>query len=229
DWYINQLNSPLLSAIGPVARDLLHLIWRVKVSKSIFTEYVGAVTVRDEDADQLTKMFTDYHFAVPHDETVQLHAADGTRKVYAYELHYRGPHSYYDDYDTKVGSHWIPHGEDRRFLFSNVTHYDPLTSKDDLRVKQIMLKLWTNFAKFGNPTPSPINGIIWPAVSRGENKPPSLDHLIITPNPHIAQDTRCKVREFMSSLQIEKNHNLYSSIEPEAPRCYALFNRLTKS
>ncbi|CAL4122143.1 unnamed protein product [Meganyctiphanes norvegica] len=169
-------------------------------------------------------MFTDFHFAVPHDETVQLHASDGISKVYAYELHHRGPRSFYDDFDTTIGSHWVPHAEDLQFIFSNVPDYDPLVSKDDLKLRNIMVNMWTNFAKFGNPTPSPENGIIWPAVSKDQNKTPSLDHLVFTPNPYMAQDTRCKVREFISSLQTEQNHNLYSSTDPGTQRCYALFN-----
>ncbi|CAL4149309.1 unnamed protein product, partial [Meganyctiphanes norvegica] len=222
EWFI----SPLLSAMGPFVRETTLSFWRKNVAKSIFKEYIGAVSWRDEDAEQLTKMFTDYHYAVPHDETVQLHAAaDGIKKVYAYELHHRGPHSPYDEYDTTIGTHWVPHAEDRQFLFLDVPEYDPLSSEDDLKLREIMLNLWTNFAKFGNPTPSPKNGILWPAVPSGDNKAPSLNHLVLTPSPHMAQDSRCKVREFISSLQTEQNHNLYSSIEPEVPRCYALFYR----
>ncbi|CAL4182163.1 unnamed protein product, partial [Meganyctiphanes norvegica] len=210
---------------GPVARKLILPFWRKNVAKSIFTEYIGEVSFWDEDAEQLTKMFSDYHFAVPHDETVQLHAADGIKKVFAYELHHRGPHGPYDEYATALGTHWVPHEEDKQYLFSDVPRYDPLTSDDDLKLRENMLNLWANFAKFGNPTPSPVNGILWLAVPSGDNKAPSLNHLVLNPSPHMAQDTRCKVREFMSSLQTEHNHNLYSSIQPEVPRCFALFFR----
>lgn len=222
----NRLDFPLIPPKGFLSQHILRPLSQIKIAKSIFQEYIGSVTIKDKDADQLTKMFGDFHFAIPHDETAQLHAADGITKVYAYELHHRGPHSYLDDFDTNIGTHWVPHSEDLQFLFSNVPGYDQLVSKDDLKLKQIMLTLWTNFAKFGNPTPSPVNGVIWPAVSNEPFQQPSLDHLVLKPNPYIDQDTRCKAREFTSTIPLEQNHNLYSSIGPNVPRCYALFNRL---
>lgn len=222
----NRLNFPLTTPKGFISQHILRPLSHIKIAKSIFQEYIGAVTITDENADQLTMMFGDFHYSIPHDETAQLHAADGITKVYAYELHHRGPHSFYDDFDTNIGTHWVPHSEDLQFLFSNVTRYDPLVSKDDLKLKQMMLTLWTNFAKFGNPTPSPVNGVIWSAVSNEPYQQPSLDHLVLKPNPYMGQDTRCKAREFTSTIPLEQNHNLYSSIGPNAPRCYALFNRL---
>ena len=72
-------------------------------------------------------------------------------KVFQYLLSYEGEHSFSELYGIPpVG---VCHGDDVQYLFSpNFISRDPLSDNDAL-VKELMTDLWTNFAKFGDPTP----------------------------------------------------------------------------
>lgn len=60
------------------------------------------------------------------------------------------------------------HCDDIGYLFKNMaTPKIRPGSKEDILLKKV-IKLWTNFAKFGNPTPDHELGVLWKTVINRE-------------------------------------------------------------
>lgn len=65
----------------------------------------------------------------------------------------------------------VAHADDLFYLFT--TFFTPKIVKGSIEDQHVQkfVKLWTNFAKYGNPTPEideSLNGAIWEPVSKGK-------------------------------------------------------------
>ncbi|RUS82301.1 hypothetical protein EGW08_009933 [Elysia chlorotica] len=63
----------------------------------------------------------------------------------------------------------------------------PVTSEDDRTVSELMTTMWSNFAKFGDPTPEPLGGVKWPEFGH------TSDHqglLVIRPELEVKEYVR---------------------------------------
>ncbi|XP_069168510.1 carboxylic ester hydrolase isoform X2 [Procambarus clarkii] len=207
---------------GPASLDILEDNMPLEVSKTIFDYYVGGIKAGLEDADNICKMYGDRHFNIAHDLTAIVYAKNVGRqkKIFLYELNHRGQRSFGDYYNTNIGQHWVDHVDDLFYLFTGEnTLWKPLENEDDLRLREIMVRMWTNFAATGNPTPDDSLGFTWePAVAD------NLHHLSLTPTPSMKADHRQEVRAFWNTLNIKQTyllheypiilHNSSSSIGP---------------
>ncbi|XP_053653245.2 carboxylic ester hydrolase [Cherax quadricarinatus] len=194
--------------ICPATLYLEHETKPVELATKIYGQYVGGVRVNLEDADIICQMFGDRLFNVPHDRAAILHAKNvgPQKKTFLYELNHRGQRSLGSRYNTDVGRHWVTHGDDLFYLFTGEnTEWKPLERPEDLTLRHIMLKLWTNFAATGNPTPDDSLNIVWEAAH-----PDNLHHLSLTPTPTMKADYRHKVRAFWDSLPTQQNLLLHS-------------------
>ncbi|MDK2413676.1 carboxylesterase family protein, partial [Aphanizomenon sp. 202] len=75
-----------------------------------------------------------------------------------------------------------------------------LRRQDDLRLRDIITTLWTNFAATGNPTPDDALGFKWEAATEDD-----LRYLALTPSPAMEADQRQEVRDFHASLPTKMN------------------------
>lgn len=195
------------SALGPA---LLNIAAGLNSSpeymaKRMFAHYVGEFNVTEENADGVVKLFTDYWFAVPMDIAGKMHArdADYGQKTFLYELHYTGEFSVFDSPNITVGKKWVSHTDDLQYLFSSPL-LPPLTRPTDLFMQEIMVSLWTNFARTGNPTPDMSLGFKWLPASGCTPK-----YLILHPSPYMKKFSRDKELEFMTNLPLDHNMILY--------------------
>ncbi|KFB36095.1 AGAP002863-PA-like protein [Anopheles sinensis] len=112
---------------------------------------------------------TDYQFAYPQLEMAKRHALRSP--VYVYQFSYEGDLNLFKQ-ATGVPIPGAIHGDDLCYLFDPKdlrTGEIPQTSHA-ITVRNRMLRLWTNFAKYGNPTPSvdPIlQSTLWTPISGG--------------------------------------------------------------
>lgn len=175
------------------------------LARRAFHHYLGKIDVTESNADTLTQLFTDGLFSIAHDHTALMHARDdwGTR-VYMYELHHLGQYSYFSHLTTNVSKNWVGHADDIQYLIDSVSGYDQLERPDDLMLRHIMVKLWTNFATTGNPTPNQSLGFRWlPVTTYG------LRHLRLKPDAAMHNDERSQVREFWEALPTYQNSILF--------------------
>ncbi|XP_076671985.1 uncharacterized protein LOC143371011, partial [Andrena cerasifolii] len=141
---LSQISSTL-DIIG-VSKDLLNIVNR---------GVTGVIST-------LIKVTTIYFFSHPIDVTQKYLAKhNGDIPVYYYRLSYSTERSLHKLYNPQING--TAHIDDIGLLFyiGLLSPIDPDTPYNQYRKK--LVSLWTNFAKYGNPTPNnqPINGAVW--------------------------------------------------------------------
>lgn len=196
----------------------------VQLAKKIFNHYVGGVSVEKEDADKICQLYSDHLFNLGHDLVSALYARNAApKRMFMYSLDHRGQKSLDQFYNTDVGRKWVSHVDDLFYLFGvEQSIFGAMDRDEDLRLRDIMTKLWVNFAASGNPTPDGSLGFTWQPAS-----PDDLQHLSLTPTPAMKGDTRKEVRAFYETLPMRQNFLLHpekvvpidldSSSEDEVP------------
>ncbi|KAB7507888.1 Liver carboxylesterase 1 [Armadillidium nasatum] len=113
------------------------------------------ITVTKKDEKKLLEMTTDSMFRVSNDIVANMFAPDPNIKLYTYQLDHEGQISFMGLIPGVNRTDIITHADDLIYLFYGSGGFlRKLENQDDLKVREIFLDLWTNFAKTGNPTPS---------------------------------------------------------------------------
>nr|ALT10384.1 juvenile hormone esterase-like protein 2 [Portunus trituberculatus] len=198
------------TVIGPLSLSVENEKDSVTLAKTIYDHYMSDINF-DDHSSQFTQLYSDVSFNLYHDEVTARHAAHFPgRRTFRYEFQHRGEASLSDCYGTEKGKHWVGHADELFYLFTGGPMFEPflkegLTRPDDLHVRDMMLKMWTNFATSGNPTPDASLGFTW-EPSTADN----LHYLAITTSPSMQPDNRKKTRDFFASLPISTWRILYA-------------------
>ncbi|XP_050727488.1 venom carboxylesterase-6-like isoform X4 [Eriocheir sinensis] len=191
---------------GPITIGLEKEEDPVTVAKRIYNHYLGDITSAGNHFDQLTELFGDRFFKLNQDEVIKRHAVHfPDRRTFRYQFDYRGKHSLGDALNSSLGKNTVCHLDDLIYLFADGTLFgslvpNGLTDPEDTRMREMMLKLWTNFAILGNPTPDDSLGFKW-EPSTADN----LHYLSLTPSPSMQPDNREEARKFFNSLPMTAN------------------------
>ncbi|XP_064098465.1 LOW QUALITY PROTEIN: juvenile hormone esterase-like [Macrobrachium nipponense] len=188
------------------------------LTREIYKFYLGGVVVDAEHVDGLTKMMGDRHFKICHDLFSDLHARQKGVSVYRYELLHHGQMSVTRVLNSNIpAGSWVAHGDDLYYLFRGgplLQPFEPpsdnptdITAEKDLRLREAMLSLWTNFATTGNPTPDDSLEFRWHATD-----PNDFSFLKLLPRPRMTCDVREKERDFANSLPTELNRLLHPDL-----------------
>ncbi|XP_047482665.1 venom carboxylesterase-6-like [Penaeus chinensis] len=167
----------------------------------IFNHYLGGLKLDKDQAGELAKLYGDRHFAVCHDLTAMLHARNARpfKKTFMYELTHRGLSSTLpSEYAFPPANGWVAHKDDLLYLFPGGAN--PVRGREDLRLRDLMTRLWANFAATGNPTPDASLGFTWEAATEF-----CLRHLALSPSPVMMDDSRRKTRDFWAGLPTRQN------------------------
>ncbi|XP_049957497.1 venom carboxylesterase-6-like isoform X1 [Schistocerca serialis cubense] len=150
-------------------------------------------------ASKLSELYTDGLFIWNADEAVRKYK--DTAPVYYYLLSYRGKYRMtkaFGGVDLDLG---VSHADDLFYLFSNNPYYP--TSGDmpekDYEVVKAMTKLWTNFAKTGNPTPDS-DPVHWPRVTSDDG----LEYLDIGEQLEVKEGLFQQRTDFWRSLPLRE-------------------------
>ncbi|XP_049860485.1 juvenile hormone esterase-like isoform X4 [Schistocerca gregaria] len=113
--------------------------------------------------DKITEFYSDSAFIWPAVDAVGRYK--DRAPVYFYLFSYKGKYKLTDLAGSEEIS-GVAHGDDLLYLFSNNSYYMIPGERPakDMEVVKAMTKLWTNFAKTGNPTPND-ELIHWPRVT----------------------------------------------------------------
>ncbi|XP_069944782.1 cholinesterase 1 isoform X2 [Cherax quadricarinatus] len=211
---INDLKANFTTT-GPASIQLMEAVDGedvVEMARRVYFYYLGKGLNIDEDhSEALTQLYSDIHFMVDYDLVTQYYAHHAHhRNTYRYEFRYRGELSFGDLFDTNVGKHWVPHEDELLYLFQAEELLGPskylqqLRTPEDLEMRDIMSKLWTNFATTGNPTPDDSLGFTWEPSTED-----NLHYLALNLKPTMEADRRQEVRKFFASLPLKMNSILY--------------------
>ncbi|XP_042858662.1 venom carboxylesterase-6-like [Penaeus japonicus] len=186
---------------GPVSLGLFDDEEPLSTAITIYDYYLGGVNLGKENADNITKMFSDGYFLMPHDWLTML-LADQV-PVYTYELQHRGQHGYTNYYldlglDLPQAAKYVAHGDNKQY--NAQPGYGKLNTTEDIAVGTFVTTMWTNFAKTKNPTPDDSLAFTWEKAS-SEN----LRHLAITSAPAMEGDQRAADRAFWQTLPLRIN------------------------
>ena len=131
--------------------------------QKIIEFYIGAssrINEEDEDQQELFDMFTDATFLYGTYKTVN-YLVKHNVSVFQYILSYEGDYSFvqlYGIWPFVLDPLGVCHGDDLIYLwdpvFNEKVFYEDSLENKDAKVREIMISSWTNFASFGNPTPS---------------------------------------------------------------------------
>jgi carboxylesterase type B len=122
-------------------------------------------------------------------------------KTYFYQFSYDGGYINVD-YD---GAESVGHGAELPYLFCSAWDCNEfIYPEDDIIIRNRLIKLWTDFAKYQNPTPEPseiLQNITWPVLSTDEGDFLYLDiNKDLQIKNHPKEDTYSKWTDLYDSL-----------------------------
>ncbi|XP_053947009.1 esterase E4 isoform X2 [Anastrepha ludens] len=136
-----------------VPRDLNVTDERARVTRDIRQFYLGAKQVGVDSVDEMIALLTDLMFLHGIRKTARNHAKYGNAPVYMYRFSYDGALGLYKRM-LGISRPGVCHGDEMGYLFKfgffNLS-LDPRST--EVLVKNRMVRMWTNFAKYGTPTP----------------------------------------------------------------------------
>ncbi|KDR12773.1 Esterase FE4 [Zootermopsis nevadensis] len=142
-----------------------------EVTKLIRDFYFGNSTINNDTVASVVNMFTDGWFLQGADRAVSLHFETGTAPVFYYYFTYRGSKSHSAVFGDANRNYGVCHADDLIYIFpSGDTLLGTTLTETDDKMVDIMTTLWTNFARTGNPTPTPFNGVQWLQVASPYSK-----------------------------------------------------------
>ena len=125
--------------------------------------YLGPnpMEAKRENSRALMNMFTDAVYRSPTNKILQL--LDGTREsqLFSYEIVHKPSKSHLEDFeamarnDKNDNAFAVVHGDDLLYIFDNIREdlNEAISSKEDKKARKAIVNMWTNFAKFEDPTP----------------------------------------------------------------------------
>ncbi|XP_049764066.1 juvenile hormone esterase-like isoform X1 [Schistocerca cancellata] len=159
DSVLQQLNTDFEGAIDFVLR-LGDIESKRQAATALRQYYFGNITnITADDAVQYAAMMTDLNNGEPADTTVRLLSTTMTQPVFYYQYDYTGASP-----DIGLPGAW--HNYDLKSIwYTPDLNLDP--DSDEQKVRNTVVKLWTNFAKYLNPTPEddPVIEGGWPTYN----------------------------------------------------------------
>lgn len=139
--------------------------------------YTGEETLSEETTNQYLQLLSDYYFLYYVNKTVRLHSQYAPDcPVYYYIVNFAGEWSLPPNYQLFNS---LGHSAEIPYIFPlNLPGFKG--TKDSIRTRSKMVKLWTNFSKYGNPTPTDDDNLLQITWDPVQNKD-RLNYLSIGP------------------------------------------------
>ncbi|XP_047993626.1 esterase FE4-like [Leguminivora glycinivorella] len=137
---------------------------QLAIGQKVKEHYFSDKPITTDNIEALIKYFS-MHFSYNVIRYAKIFAHKDTNKLFFYQFDMYSERNIWTEqfggrFDIKGKS--VCHCDDLPYLFSTEKVKAPLTS-EATQLIQNMTKLWTNFAKFGDPTPDSSLGVKWPA------------------------------------------------------------------
>ena len=121
----------------------------VHIVNKILLEYVGNVSaIKAENIEKITNMFTDSFFSYGINKFLDMHLPKAHTKTYQYIFSYK-EHSR------------ASHSSELPLLWGIFKGRQQIFSEGEIRMSKFLTTMWSNFIKFGNPTPRPVDRVKW--------------------------------------------------------------------
>ena len=121
----------------------------VHIVNKILLEYVGNVSsIKAENIEKITNMFTDSFFSYGINKFLDLHLPVARTKTYQYIFSYK-EHSR------------ASHSSELPLLWGIFKGSRQITSSGEIRMSKLLTTMWSNFIKEGDPTPTAVDKVKW--------------------------------------------------------------------
>ncbi|XP_063380346.1 juvenile hormone esterase-like [Cydia fagiglandana] len=146
-----------------------------EIKKIIRNFYYGDDVPHADNRRPNMNLYADFSFYSPILRTVRKYLDSGLDNMYLYMFSYSGERCFVKDKDnvsyTEGGA---SHADELGYLY-DISYMKERLRDEDILIVDRMTELWTNFVKYGNPTPKPTKLIPlqWPRVS--QDKLPYLE------------------------------------------------------
>ena len=127
----------------------------VHIVNKILLQYVGNVSaIKAENIEKITNMFTDSFFSYGINKFLDFHLHKAKTPTYQYIFSYK-EHSR------------ASHSSELPLLWGIFKGRQQIFSDGEIRMSKLLTTMWSNFIKYGNPTPGPVDKVMWePATER---------------------------------------------------------------
>ncbi len=166
----------------------------VERAYNILEFYVGSVEGMSQDNfKKVTDMMTDASFLYGNFRTMKHLKSHGMKNVYHYILTFEGHYSFTQLFGIEPLG--VCHADDLFYLFDPVypSFGELVFDETETLLKKEMVTAWTNFARYGDPTP-PNSGQFWSPVTSIDD----ITHFWNISGPYPAMDTNEYINERMS-------------------------------
>lgn len=120
------------------------------VAKSIEEFYFKGKEIGCETVHNVIDMISDFLFRYAIDLTVKLSAKHSDVPIYYYQFSYLGNLNRYKKSLMKLGVKGASHSEENDYIFRKQSLDEIELQPADTMVRQRLVQMWTNFAKFGS-------------------------------------------------------------------------------
>ncbi|XP_063236212.1 esterase FE4-like isoform X2 [Bacillus rossius redtenbacheri] len=148
--------------------------------------YFGEQPVSEHTQDEFVELATDQIFAMPIRQAVQLQAARTAEKIYHYHFVHDGKLGHAKRFLDRSSIPGVTHSDELGYLF--LPSRIPVSPEpSDVIVMKHMVRMWTNFAKTGDPNiPNKSEeGVTWVPFSQSEPNCLEIDERLV-----LRQDVR---------------------------------------
>ncbi|XP_069694786.1 carboxylic ester hydrolase-like [Periplaneta americana] len=115
--------------------------------------YFGDTFIGNDSVNQIIDLFTDGWFLHGTDKAIRIHMNQHVAPIFYYLFDYHGSRSYSRLSRDSNGDYGVSHGDEMIYIFPPNDDFPNSTySAEDEKMVDVMMSLWTNFAKYENPT-----------------------------------------------------------------------------
>ncbi|KAF5299073.1 hypothetical protein FQR65_LT09431 [Abscondita terminalis] len=148
--------------------------------------YYGTEEPGFDNMDQYYLLQGDIFFVYSAYSAIKHHNLTATKPIYLYRMSVESKLNVYKRF-AQVTSHGTCHGDDLGYLFTNSLSAPLIKNSVEYQSMKRCVKLWTTFAKTGNPNPTKEDNfinIVWKPVETGKHNYLEIgDHLTVGVNP----------------------------------------------
>ncbi|XP_045477364.1 cholinesterase 2-like isoform X2 [Harmonia axyridis] len=161
-----------VSLLTPPAMNITDRELSTSVGALIRDRYFGQNNrISTSDVLDLIRYFTEDQFMRPICKTAELMSKYIPLYFYHFRFESQFGRNALPGRSFPVGLHGVVHAEELLFLFDTLNNVSK--KEADYNVRERMIRMWTNFAKYSNPTPSigniELGNIVWPTFKSRNN------------------------------------------------------------
>ncbi|XP_032525696.2 carboxylic ester hydrolase-like isoform X2 [Danaus plexippus] len=182
--------------------DILHIERNSPESLAIADQIQRLYFKGTPTPEEISQLLSDVTFNVDVYRYIQYLVNVTNRPIYHYKFDYIGDLNVAHKLLKSIGlkDNACQHLDELGYLFRNDLHKDIVENPQDIKMRERLVRLWTNFAKYGNPTPDKNHylTVTWLPVTKDK-----LNYIHLSNELSINSDPDKEKMEFWDNLYVK--------------------------